>query len=208
MKDKRIKQLALVRNDPWLKPVTAEITARYERYQDTLQEIEKNWESLNEFANAYTYYGFHYDRLRKGWVYREWAPKAQDLYLFGDFNNWQRYSHRLTPIKNGQWEIFLPDEQYRDRFTHLSRVKIMVHSDAGWHEKIPAFINRVVQDPASLDFSGQHWAPVRAFDWEGDRFDIRQLNELLIYECHIGMAQEREAVGTFVEFADYIIPYI
>jgi len=208
MKDKRIKQLALVRNDPWLEPVTDEINARYERYQDTLKEIEQNWGSLNEFANAYQYYGFHYNRQKKGWYYREWVPKAQDVYLFGDFNDWQRYSHRLTPNKYGQWEIFLPDEQFKDRFTHQSRVKIMVHSDAGWHEKIPAYIHRVVQDVASLDFSGQHWAPPNPFDWEGDRFDIRQLNELLIYECHVGMAQEREAVGTFAEFADYIIPYI
>jgi len=30
----------------------------------------------------------------------------------------------------------------------------------------------------------------------------------LIYECHIGMAQEKEGIGTFVEFADYILPYI
>lgn len=208
MKEKRIKQLALVRNDPWLKPVTHEITARYERYQNTLLEIEENWHSLTEYANAYKYFGFHYDRKQKGWFYREWAPKAQDLYLFGDFNSWQRYSHRMTREKNGQWEIFLPDEEYKDRFTHQSRVKVMIHSDAGWHEKIPAYINRVIQDPASLDFAGQHWAPPHAFDWQGDRFDICELNELLIYECHIGMAQEREAVGSFIEFADYIIPYI
>jgi 1,4-alpha-glucan branching enzyme len=208
MKEKKIKQLALVRNDPWLEPVTAELNARYERYQETLHEIEQHWESLGAFANAYDYYGFHYDRLKKGWYFREWAPKAQDLYLFGDFNDWQRYSHRLTPNKYGQWEIFLPDEQFKDRFTHQSRVKVMVHSDAGWHEKIPAYIRRVVQDVASLDFSGQHWNPPRPFDWEGDRFDIRQLNEMLIYECHVGMSQEREAVGTFIEFADYIIPYI
>ena len=208
MKERKIKQIALVRNDPWLEPVAAEIEARYERYQQTLQEIEEKWNSLSEFANAYQFYGFHYDRLLRGWYYREWAPKAQDLYLFGDFNNWQRYSHRLTPNKYGQWEIFLPDAEYKDRFTHQSRVKVMVHSDAGWHEKIPAYIHRVIQDPATLGFSGQHWSPRNPFDWSDDHFDIRQLNELLIYECHVGMAHEQLSVGTFVEFADYLIPYI
>ncbi|MDP1621693.1 MAG: alpha-amylase family glycosyl hydrolase [Bacteroidales bacterium] len=208
MKVKKTKKIALVRNDPWLEPVAAEINHRYERYLQTLSEIEQNWNTLSEFANGYEFYGFHYNRVNKGWHYREWAPKAQDLYLFGDFNNWQRYSHRLTPNKYGQWEIFLPDDEYKDRFIHQSRVKIMVHSGAGWHEKIPAYIHRVIQDPASLVFSGQHWAPPRAFDWSGDNFNIHKLNELLIYECHIGMAQEHQSVGTFVEFADHLIPYI
>jgi len=208
MKEKKIKKLALVRNDPWLEPVEEEIVARYQRFQQTLQEIEDSWHSLSEFANAYLYYGFHYSKSDKGWYYREWAPHAQDLYLFGDFNNWQRYSHRLTPNRYGQWEIFLPDEDYKERFLHQSRVKVMVHSEAGWHEKIPAYIHRVIQDIPTLTFSGQLWNPPKAFDWSGDNFDIAKLGELLIYECHVGMAQEQESVGTFVEFADQLIPYI
>ena len=208
MKEKKVRQLALVRNDPWLAPAEEDINARFDRFKFTLQEIETNWQSLSEFADAYKFYGFNYDRQQKGWYYREWAPKAQDVYLFGDFNNWQRYSHRLTPNRFGQWEIFLPDDIYKDRFVHKSKVKILIHSDAGWQEKIPAYIQRVVQDTKSVDFSGQHWAPPVKFDWEGDRFDTRQLNELLIYECHIGMAMEKEGIGTFTEFADYLIPYI
>jgi len=208
MKEKKVKRLALVKNDPWLEPVEDEINARYARYLSALEEIDSNWRSLNNFANAYQYYGFQYDRARRGWWYREWAPKAHDLYLFGDFNNWQRYSHRMTPNIYGQWEIFLPDEEYKERFTHQSKVKVMVHSETGWHEKIPSYIRRVVQDAGAVSFSGQHWAPPQPFDWSGDTFDIRSLNELLIYECHIGMAQEEYKVGTFIDFADYIIPYI
>jgi 1,4-alpha-glucan branching enzyme len=84
----------------------------------------------------------------------------------------------------------------------------MVHSDMGWHERIPAYIRRVVQDKDSTNFSGQVWLPPKKFDWEHDQFNIGNLKELLIYECHIGMAQEKEDVGSFVEFADYILPYI
>jgi 1,4-alpha-glucan branching enzyme len=208
MKEQPVKKPALVRNDPWLEPAALEITERYNRYRHTLEMIDQDWGSLKKFANAYKFFGFNYDRKRKGWYYREWAPKAQDIYLFGDFNDWQRYSHRLTPNIYGQWEIFLPDQEYKERFTHQSKVKILVHSDAGWHEKIPAYIRRVVQDSNSVAFSGQHWAPPTAFDWEGDSFDIRRLNELLIYESHVGMAHEELSVGTFTEFADYLIPYI
>lgn len=208
IKEKRKKNLALVKNDPWLEPAADEILARYERYRLALAEIETSWKSLTDFADAYNFYGLNYDRAKKGWYYREWAPKAQDVYIFGDFNDWQRYSHRLTPNRDGQWEIFLPDDLYRERFVHKSKIKILVHSELGWHEKLPAYIRRVVQDEKSVNFSGQVWDPPVPFDWEGDRFDIRKLSELLIYECHIGMAQERLGVGTFTEFADYIIPYI
>jgi len=205
---KRTRKIGLVARDPWLEPASEEIALRISRYKETLEEIVTTWGSLLKFADAHNYFGIHYDKTRKGWVYREWAPKAQDLYLFGDFNNWQRYAHRMTRDNYGIWEIFLDEKTYKDRFTHESRVKVMVHSDLGFQERIPAYIRRVIQDPKTLDFSGQLWFPPKKFNWNGDKFNIGQLGELLIYECHVGMAQEQEKVGTFIEFADYLIPYI
>jgi 1,4-alpha-glucan branching enzyme len=205
---KKSRKIGLVANDPWLEQAEADILFRYERYESTLKDIQSGWKSLLKFADAYEYFGIHYDKIRKGWFYREWAPKAQDLYLFGDFNDWQRYSHRMTRDKYGVWEIFLAEEMYKDRFIHQSRIKVMVHSDQGWQERIPAYIRRVVQDKDTSNFSGQVWNPPKKFDWENDKFKIGSLEELLIYECHIGMAQEKEEVGSFIEFADYILPYI
>jgi len=198
----------LVQKDPWLGPAENEIGDRLQRYKDTFGEIEKNYGSLLQFSDSYSFLGFQYDSRRKGWYFREWAPKAQDLYLFGDFNSWQRYSNHMIRTDRGIWEVFLDDQHYHDRLTHQSRVKVMVHSDLGWHERIPVYIRRVVQDPITLDFSGQFWNPKKKFDWEGDRLVIGGLNEILIYEVHVGMAQEREGIGTFTEFADYLLPYI
>ena len=205
---KKPRKIGLVAKDPWLEPAEAEINDRYNRYQRTLDELKGTWGSLLKFADAHNYFGIQYDKKRNGWVYREWAPKAQDLYFFGDFNNWQRYSNRMTRNQYGVWEIFLDREIYKDRFTHKSLVKVMVHSDLGFQERIPAYIRRVIQDPVTLDFSGQVWLPPHRFDWEGDQFNIGMLGELFIYECHVGMAQEAERVGTFIEFADTLIPYI
>jgi 1,4-alpha-glucan branching enzyme len=205
---KKLRKIGLVAKDPWLEPAEKEIRERYERYQRALEEINSAWGSLLKFADAYNYLGIHYDKARKGWVYREWAPNAQDLYLFGDFNDWKRYSHHMTRGPYGIWEIFLDGETYKERFTHKSRVKVLVHSELGFQERIPAYIQRVVQDPVTFDFSGQVWMPPKKFDWEGDDFDIGSLDELFIYECHVGMAQEEEKVGTFLEFADHLIPYI
>lgn len=205
---KKIRKFEMVAKDPWLEPAEEEIRSRYDRYQRTMDEIKISFGSLLKFADAHNYFGIHFDKSRNGWVYREWAPKAQDLYFFGDFNNWQRYSHRMTRNQFGVWEIFLDKEMYKDHFTHESKIKVMVHSDLGFQERIPAYIRRVVQDPVTMDFTGQVWLPPTKFDWEGDHFDIGKLGELFIYECHVGMAQEAEKVGGFIEFADTLIPYI
>ena len=202
------QRLKLAKEDDWLAPVEPAINDRFERFKDRLSTIEQENGSLVRFADGHHYFGIQYDKRKKGWFYREWAPNAEDLYLFGDFNDWQRYSHRLTRKKYGVWEIFLPEEEYKGRFIHESRIKVLIHSDAGWHEKIPAYIRRVIQDPVTLGYSGQVWLPPKKFNWDGDHFDMRKLKELIIYEAHVGMAQEREGVGTFVEFADYILPYI
>jgi 1,4-alpha-glucan branching enzyme len=202
------RRLRIIKDDPWLEQAEPEINHRYYRYREILNSIEADEGTLSRFANGYQYFGITYNRKEKGWYYREWAPHAEDLYLFGDFNNWQRYSNRMNRLEYGIWEIFLPEEEYWDRFIHESKVKVLVHSEMGWQERIPAYIQRVVQDPVNLDYSGQVWLPPKRFNWEGDKFSISNLNELIIYEAHPGMAQEREGVGTFVEFADYLIPYI
>lgn len=202
------RRLKIVRDDPWLLDAEQEINDRHRRYRDALAAIESESRSLSRFADAYQYFGIHYDKQQDGWTYREWAPRAEDLYFFGDFNGWQRYAHRMKRLPGGIWEIFLDRETYGDRFTHLSKVKTLVHSEAGWMERIPAYITRVVQDETTKNFTAQLWMPPRKFSWAGDHFDISTLNELLIYETHPGMAQEKEGVGTFVEFADYLIPYI
>jgi 1,4-alpha-glucan branching enzyme len=199
------RHLKLISDDPWLKPNEADIVARYQRYRDSLARIKKDHGSLLHFADAYHYFGIHYDRQRRGWIYREWAPAARALYLTGDFNGWERFAHPMTRTPDGIWEIFLDREIYRHRFIHGGRIKVVVDSGHSVRDRIPAYIRRVLQDEVTKDFTGQVWLPP-PFDWKGDHFDIGHLKELLIYECHIGMAQEKEGIGTYLEFADNILP--
>jgi 1,4-alpha-glucan branching enzyme len=67
----------------------------------------------------------------------------------------------------------------------------------------------VIQDPITHDFSGQLWFPENPFHWTDDHFNAsRQSRQPIIYESHVGMAQEAEKVGSYVEFADKILPRI
>ncbi len=200
--------LPIVAEDEWLQPVEGEMNARYARYKAKIDEIEASNGSISDYANGYHYYGWQWDDVLDGWWFREWLPGAHDVYLFGDFNNWQRTELRLKRDQAGVWSIFLPAAMYRDRLTHGSLYKIHVHGPNGWMDRIPAYATRVVQNEESKDFAAQFWWPGEAFDWQGDRFDASKNGALMIYESHVGMAQEREGVGTYREFTKKILPIV
>ena len=193
-------RLKMAERDEWLRPVEGQLLARHEAYEKRLDEIRRTAGSLVDYANGHRYFGWQYDSTLDGWWFREWLPGACDVYLFGDFNGWQRTQLRLRKDSDGVWSIFLPDESFGDRLVHGSLVKMLVHGANGWLERIPSYIRRVVQDPVSKNFTGQLWAPPVPFDWQGDAFDIASVGDLLIYECHVGMAQEEPRVGTYAEF--------
>ncbi len=200
--------LPIVAEDEWLQPVEGEMNARYARYKAKIDEIEASNGSISDYANGYRYYGWQWDDVLDGWWFREWLPGAHDVYLFGDFNNWQRTELRLKRDQAGVWSIFLPAAMYRDRLTHGSLYKKHVHGPNGWMDRIPAYATRVVQNEESKDFAAQFWWPGEAFDWQGDRFDASKNGALMIYESHVGMAQEREGVGTYREFTKKILPIV
>ena len=206
--EKSRQRLPIVAADEWLEPVEGELEARYDRYMGKMEEIESSSGSIADYANGYRYFGWQWDEVLDGWWFREWLPAAHDVYLFGDFNNWQRTELRLKRDMHGVWSLFLPAAMYRDRLTHGSLYKIHVHGENGWHDRIPAYATRVVQNEDSKDFAAQFWWPTEAFDWQGDAFDIRTNGPLLIYEAHVGMAQEKAGVGTYREFTKKILPII
>lgn len=196
----------IVENDPWLAPATEQVINRIERFYDRINEIKSKSNSLVEFADAYQYYGITYDSNRNGWFFREWAPEAYGLYLTGDFNNWNNRSHPLQKNDNGTWEIFLDYNQYKDSFVHGSKIKVWVEAANGFLPRIPAYITKVIQDEDTKNYSGQLW--FNEFKWDNRADKHVPEKHLYIYECHIGMAQEKEGVGTYREFAINILPWV
>ncbi|OHX65737.1 alpha-amylase family glycosyl hydrolase [Flammeovirga pacifica] len=209
------KQLPqLVKDDMWLEPQTEQINARINSYKELKNGLENKYGSLLDFANAYKFLGVNYDPVNKGWWYREWAPAAHALYLEGDFNNWNRDSHPLRRIEgsnewNGVWEIFLPEADYKNTFVHGSFIKVRIVSQIGDHERIPAYIERVVQEEGTPNFVGQLWfSDETNFDWSDDNFVTSSIKAPIIYEAHVGMAQEEEKMGSYNEFTENILPRV
>lgn len=189
--------------DPYLKPFEEHFDIRMKIYQTFKNRILRPNQKISEFANGHLFFGFH--RLENGYVYREWAPAAESLYLIGDFNDWNGTSHPLMPIGNGAWEIILDDVSID---LHNTRVKVKVNSPGKSIDRIPLYIKRAVQDENSYNYNGIVWLPKEDFKWTDEDFKLKKDDKLFIYECHVGMAQEKEGIGTFKEFTENTLPWV
>lgn len=187
--------------DPYLKPFESDLDLRASNYARKYKELTENCGSLSEFANGDEYYGIH--RTEDGWVYREWAPAADEMYFTGEFNNWNPVSHPMTRLDNGDFEIRLKGA---DALKEETRVLAIVKHAGQTLYRIPSYCHRVVQDPATIQWYGVVYDPAKPFPWEDQDFHSEM--PPYIYECHVGMAQEEGRVGTYREFADKILPRI
>ncbi len=197
------RQLKLIKNDTYLEPFSDAINGRYQAAIDKKNELVGEKGNLNDFATGYLYFGLH--KTEDTWILREWAPNAIDIFVVGDFNDWKESAkYAMKRVKGtGNWEIKIKNKNFR----HGTHFKLMIHWDGGCGERIPAWATRVVQDPETHLFSAQVWDPEEKYVWTCNKFKP-DTDPLLIYECHIGMGQDAEKVGTYTEFRDNVLPRI
>ena len=200
-----MEQLNIIKHDPWLEPFAAAIEGRHNDAVNKERELTAEAGSLDNFANAHNYFGLH-RTSRGGWIFREWAPNATAITLIGDFSGWKpmkKFALRRVNGSDGVWETRVRPSDIH----HGQHYKMLVEWNGGQGERIPAYAQRVVQDPETGLFSAQVWDPENPYVWKVKKFDP-DTRPLMIYECHIGMAQDREGVGTYAEFRDNILPRI
>ena len=198
------KHIGLVQKDLYLEPFEDAIRGRHDHAEWKKNQLTAGGKkALGSFACGHDYYGLH--KLKRGWVFREWAPNATKIYLVGDFNQWTETDKFLAKRIDGtgNWELRLSEKAIK----HGDLFKMHVYWDGGYGERIPAWATRVVQDEETKIFSAQVWNPKNSYEWKKKSFSPDK-SPLLIYECHVGMAQDAEKVGTYAEFRDKILPRI
>ncbi len=190
-------------DDPWLAPYRDVIRRRADAASERARRLAAQPGSVAEFACAHEYYGLH-RAPGGGWVFREWAPRATGLWLVGDFSGWEvRDAFRLERLSGRDvWEVRLPSDVIR----HGQFYRLEVAWPGGRGERLPAYARRVMQDPVSGIFTAQVWDPPEPYAW---RHPFRvPARAPLIYETHIGMAQEACQVGTYDAFRRHVLPRI
>lgn len=197
--------MKLIDDDPWLVPVADKIEARYKAYFQKKQYIDQQYGSLYDFANLHNILGFHYDVEKHGWHFRDWLPRAKEVYITTSLSDWEPCRYPLKPTENGIWHVFLP---FSETEMHNAQVLLNVKGADGWSVHIPSCIRYATQNEETKAFVGRVWWPEKAFDWQGDVTLNIAAEQLLIYECHVGMAQQFEGIGTYRQFEQNIIPFV
>ena len=196
----------LVDLDPWLTPYAGAIQHRNWLTYERSKLITQAKMSLADFASGHEYFGLH--QTPEGWVLRERAPHATRITVIGDCTSWAvGHTYDLQRRDDGTWELKLP----KDAFAHGQHYKLLMFWNENGREvsaeRIPSFCRRVTQDQNTKVFSAQVWAPETPYMWKNPDFRVPK-RAPLVYEAHVGMAQETPGVGTYKEFTLNTLPRI
>lgn len=110
-----------------------------------------------------------------GVYFRVWAPHAYEVYVTGDFNNWEKKSHRLRHEANGYFGGNVPTAKVGEEY------RFYLETPTGTYTRNDPYAKQMTHSNGnSVVFDPQ-------FDWGADeQFRIANWNELIIYELHVG----------------------
>ena len=142
-----------------------------------------------------------------GYYFRVWAPNAQQVCVFGYFNDWDPNANPLTPVQGGIWEGFIPGLQQYDAYKYAVHTK-----DGRLTGKADPFAFHAETRPGTAsklyDLSGYQWGDRAWLDYRAKNAPYRR--PMNIYECHLG-SWRRTGEGEFLSYRDlaaYLVPYV
>jgi 1,4-alpha-glucan branching enzyme len=126
----------------------------------------------------------YHDAGGSGVTFRVWAPNATTVFVPGQFNSWSTTATPLTKeLTNGSWTgvwsadvpIASTGQQYKyfinfsggSAYKHDPRARLVTFSGT------TSGANDIIYDPTN-------------FNWRGDNFTTPALNDLFVYELHMG----------------------
>lgn len=195
----------LLQRDPYLKPFQNKIAERYNRFARLVAKIDEFEGGLEKFSRGYETFGIH--AVEGGIRYKEWAPAAKSVALYGAFNNWDATQHKATKNEFGVWEVFIPNTpEGQSPIPHNTSVKVRIETAKGTSvDRIPAWISYAVQPKGQTVYEGVYLHP-SPFQWKHTRPPRSSAPK--IYEAHVGISGEELGIASYRHFADNVLPHI
>ena len=98
---------------------------RYGNFEDILERMNTIEGGIEKMALGHEYFGAHVEQNNR-FVMRQWAPGAQEMWLMGDFNDWNKFQYPFEKKEFGRWELTLgPNSQGECAIPHLSKIKLV-----------------------------------------------------------------------------------
>jgi len=125
-------------------------------------------------ASPSTHDGMGAMPYKEGTSFRVWAPHADRVSVIGSFNNWSKTANSMTHEGNGYWSCDIPEAKAGDEYRYLivNGSKELSRIDPYAREVTSSVGNTIISDPH--------------FKWGEAAFQTPALNEMVIYEMHIG----------------------
>ena len=174
---------------------------------------------------AYKYLGSHYtSENRDQIVFRVWAPGASEIYLTGDFDNWEARAYPMNRITDGGvWELICEADLFTDKLNYKYRI-INAETKSERLKADPyAFHSETLSNTASrfYDISGYNWTDSGWMKYRNKTFSVKNDRvyscPVNIYELHLGSWRTRDGMTTkensgaylsYGETANELIPYV
>lgn len=165
----------------------------------------KNYESYNILGSH-----VKTEKRRKGVQFSTWAPNAKEVYIVGDFNDFEvRDQYKLEKLtENGIWSGFFPGIKSGDRYKYCMVDK---EGKIGEYKADPYAIQSelrpktasIVYEPKNYKWHDEEWIDIR------NKVNVLE-QPINIYEIHLG-SWKRNADGEFLtyeEIGDLLPEYI
>ena len=151
----------------------------FDRYLWGEGRLERAWDLFGAHPN------------KQGTWFRVWAPRADEVQLIGDFNDWQKGVHVMKPVGEGMERFF---EIYVRGARPGQKYKYAIRRGPWWTDKSDPFAREMEPpDPQGHGIAGlSAIIPTFDFEWsDSEWMASRQGPETLaqavsIYEVHLG----------------------
>ena len=177
----------------------------------------KTEERISKIQNGqdlkvYEYLGCHISSKggKAGAYFRCYAPNAKEIFVVGDFNDWDKYAHPMKRVKDSKvWEVFAEGARNLDKYKY-----IIIDQNGNEHIKADPYAFYGQNKSHDGDFASYVY-DIDGYKWKDGKYwdKVKDKNHMdtpmNIYEVCL-LSWKRHADGSFYtyrELATSLIPY-
>ena len=174
------------------------VRLRKEKYKTQLENKIFNEDELYLFHegrnyNAYNFMGAHFtsENRKRGVRFTIWAPRAKNIFLVGDFSNWEtKEENKLNKInETGIWSIFIPRLKEGIKYKYYIEQedgKAVLKADPyGIYSEVRPNTASILCEKTKIRWSDKKWLNKR----EATNYFESPIN---IYELHLGSWKRKD----------------
>lgn len=174
------------------------VRLRKEKYKAQLENKIFNEDELYLFHegrnyNAYNFMGAHFtsENRKRGVRFTLWAPRAKNIFLVGDFSNWEtKEENKLNKInETGIWSIFIPRLKEGIKYKYYIEQedgKAVLKADPyGIYSEVRPNTASILCEKTKIRWSDKKWLNKR----EATNYFESPIN---IYELHLGSWKRKD----------------